>query len=533
MILLYQLSKLRNKKRNLILLSSIKKELCEYATNFKIKRNYRLFFIGVLIMYLIYIIPIIIANRYYNDDLARSLTGLTGWNGDGRPLTELLMKLLSGGTPITDISPLPLLLSMIILAYTITLYVQKNLINSAIGMSEMLFFSLVITNPFMLENLSYKFDVISMILALCLAFFPFIITIDENCIGNTLFVTIVVVAALSLYQVVICAFCALLLIDLFLTIFFSSKINFAKLLSIIAGVVAGAIIYKTCVANFFMGEDDWRYEASKIIAIQGKEGYYSLKSNCYTLLSLAYTYLKSVPILVIVFTCISILIAWGIAVYKIAINNKHNNRPVVNIVLKVLFAAILPFALVVVNIIPLALINGASSKCRILVSTCTIELFISLLFTIMKPKVKKAIIILCIPLLLFSYSYSFSYGNALKSQKEYETYLTYSIVHDIETINYDGAYTKICIVGDTPKSQQVQLLIDKYPQFENIVPTYIGNDWWIKGAQLWHYMQTNISYSDLDNSDQDVIKQTDPIIRNAIFSCYCNNDKIIIKFSDD
>lgn len=48
---------------------------------------------------LLYVLPILLADRYYQDDLARSLYGATGWAGDGRPLTEWLMELLAGGVP--------------------------------------------------------------------------------------------------------------------------------------------------------------------------------------------------------------------------------------------------------------------------------------------------------------------------------------------------------------------------------------------------------------------------------------------------
>lgn len=40
---------------------------------------------------LLYVLPILLADRYYQDDLARSLYGATGWSGDGRPLTNWLM----------------------------------------------------------------------------------------------------------------------------------------------------------------------------------------------------------------------------------------------------------------------------------------------------------------------------------------------------------------------------------------------------------------------------------------------------------
>lgn len=44
-----------------------------------------------------------LADVYYYDDLARTYYGAGGWNGDGRPLAEQLIKLLCGGLPITDL----------------------------------------------------------------------------------------------------------------------------------------------------------------------------------------------------------------------------------------------------------------------------------------------------------------------------------------------------------------------------------------------------------------------------------------------
>ena len=86
---------------------------------------------------LLYVLPILLADRYYQDDLARSLYGATGWAGDGRPLTEWLMELLAGGSStIVDLSPLPMLLGLAALAYALTLYARQafpTLQNSALA----------------------------------------------------------------------------------------------------------------------------------------------------------------------------------------------------------------------------------------------------------------------------------------------------------------------------------------------------------------------------------------------------------------
>ena len=68
----------------------------------------RLFF-SLTALYVIYTLPIFLANRLYQDDLSRSLYGVTGWMNDARPLTELLLRWLGGGRPLGNVSPLPLL----------------------------------------------------------------------------------------------------------------------------------------------------------------------------------------------------------------------------------------------------------------------------------------------------------------------------------------------------------------------------------------------------------------------------------------
>ncbi len=85
------------------------------------------FFYALTILYGIYVLPVLLADRFYHDDLTRSLRGVTGWNNDARPLAEWLMKWLCGGFPIGDISPLPLLLSVVLLSYVMTLYVKQSL----------------------------------------------------------------------------------------------------------------------------------------------------------------------------------------------------------------------------------------------------------------------------------------------------------------------------------------------------------------------------------------------------------------------
>ena len=49
---------------------------------------HRRFFYALTVLYGIYILPILLTDRPYQDDLTRSLRGVTGWTNDGRPFTE-------------------------------------------------------------------------------------------------------------------------------------------------------------------------------------------------------------------------------------------------------------------------------------------------------------------------------------------------------------------------------------------------------------------------------------------------------------
>ena len=140
---------------------------------------HRRFFYTLTALYGIYILPVLLADRPYQDDLTRSLRGVTGWTNDGRPLTEAFLKWLCGGFPVGDISPLPLILSVVFLSYTLTLYVKRNLPDSD-SLYPFLYVGLaVIANPFMLSTFSFQFDCFTMIISLCAAFIPYLL--PDNC----------------------------------------------------------------------------------------------------------------------------------------------------------------------------------------------------------------------------------------------------------------------------------------------------------------------------------------------------------------
>jgi hypothetical protein len=131
-------------------------------------------FVGLLGLYGLILLPILRANRLYNDDLKRALFGRTGWDSNGRPLTTLLMKLLQAyDHALVDISPLTQMGAAVVLAWTGVLIAKRFAVRSP-WVAALVVFPLG-AQPFFLENLSYKFDALSMALAMMFALLPFVV----------------------------------------------------------------------------------------------------------------------------------------------------------------------------------------------------------------------------------------------------------------------------------------------------------------------------------------------------------------------
>ncbi|HGJ5865490.1 MAG TPA: glucosyltransferase domain-containing protein [Arsenophonus nasoniae] len=131
-----------------------------YITN---QMNDKKFFYTCLFISFIYIFPLIISDIYYLDDLGRVIYG-TMWNHDARYLSNIIYYILTFGNQTINISPYPQIFSIIVLSFSFLFItkifkLEKNLISVFCCI-------LILTSPFYIENLSYKFDSLTMSLSL-------------------------------------------------------------------------------------------------------------------------------------------------------------------------------------------------------------------------------------------------------------------------------------------------------------------------------------------------------------------------------
>lgn len=112
-----------------------------------------------------------IINVYYQDDIERVYSGLpTYWLSDGRPFSTFLMMFLQGHFLIPDMAPFNIILSAFLLSMT-GLLLAKRLLPDGDMLSRVLIGLSLIVSPFYLGNLSFRYDVLPMSIAQCLAIY--------------------------------------------------------------------------------------------------------------------------------------------------------------------------------------------------------------------------------------------------------------------------------------------------------------------------------------------------------------------------
>ena len=138
--------------------------------------DFKVFVKPVLIMsgiYLLGILTIIRANFLYMDDLRRAVAGTRIWYDYSRYVSEFASIFVHGDTNLTDISPLPQLIAVLILAVS-SVFLVYIISNRKITVTGLLASIPLGLSPFFLECLSYKFDAPYMALSIFVSIFPFL-----------------------------------------------------------------------------------------------------------------------------------------------------------------------------------------------------------------------------------------------------------------------------------------------------------------------------------------------------------------------
>ena len=472
-----------------------------------------------LVISFFYILPIIISNRYQVDDVGRSLDGYTGWAKNGRPLADIISSILSFGTPLPDSSPLGLILGVVILCLCLSIYAKENF-STIDNKNGYLFLFLFVANPFFIENLSFKFDVLTMCLSAGLIFLVY--SLPKKTIWYT-FGIILTTSSLMLYQASIGLYPILAIISLLHLGKHNkdikgqfSELSIRVIVLFIAYLITHLLTYK------YVATHDYSKIHSEIIPF-GKEGLEILRNNYLRSISIMNLYFRSTPQLVVFLYAILFYILYSLHIFKIS---KDLGRGLAKAVL-VAFYMTLPVFVFSFSFLHIALLKLPVWNARVFISFGGFLLFVGgITFSVTKSNIVRFVILT--PIIYLSFLHMYAFGNASSAQGKNDDIVMSSLSYDIKHIR--NKKTELSIYGWMPRARPLEKTIERLPLVRSLVPMFLGtNNFW-GGTKLRHY-DINLKFTGLTDADYTIMCREKPLIISDSYSIFMNGEKIILSFS--
>jgi len=484
-------------------------------------------FFVALVLYTFALLPVIRADRDYIDDLGRALNGYMSWSGDGRPLANLVMEVLNLGTPLTDLSPLPQLLCAGLLAYLASSIARRFDIRGVV--LPALICTPLLISPFYLENLSYKFDALTMTLAVFLAV-QTVLNTRENMKAGVLG-GLGLLAALCLYQPALNAFLTFALVELVVMQRQDQRVALiARTVCVrVLQLIAALCLYKLIAARTVKGGYSSEHGQIAPLGDLSEVAWHNLFAFWdYILQALKSTMggilLSYIAIAVVIATVLSI---------RYAVRN-WNTSSLRQRVLLVAIALCLPPLFAVSPWGPMLALMRPTLMPRTMIGFGALAAAAGLIVCVALPAGRRSdgwrIAIAALPafaLLVFAQVY----GNTLKLQKEYEDFMSRQISEDLVASAPADGFRQYTLVGNAGRPPVVQHNLKKYPLLALLVPIHLTENWGWAGVQLKHY---GVSVPPIPASEglEEIAGacKTMPIVRRVGYSIYSTGATAVVVF---
>ena len=481
----------------------LKSVFCRLGSIFK---SYQYSFFLLSGIYIVGITAIIRANVSYCDDLWRVFAGLDMTGAFSRHTATFLSNFLHGNTWLTDISPLPQILAVLIMAFTgmLLLYIldevcrkpQKFDVWKVIALIPLCF------SPFFLECIAYKYDSPYMAASVLFSVIPVVFYqsspkkyVIAVCVGTILMCTT--------YQASSGVFPLLVVLLSFLM--WNRKEDLKKIgcfiLRSICGYVSGMLIFRFCI----MTEHEASYMDTSV-SLQ------SVGKNLATFFHAIVTNFTPVWLTLIVITCI---------VFVIVVVRQSGHRTVLSLpvaLLTMIVMVVLSFGVYIVFSQILLCVRSMYGIC-----ICFTLLGLVIVTLVRFPVAKVSV-------LLFSwlmFVFTFTYGNALAQQEEYCSFRLQEVISGISEIdaleNDNPAYVQI--VGDIGYCDSVENMISEYPVLECLVPIdFSGNINAFGDIRLCTQYQLDLIYDPgIDMTEMDL-----PVVSDTIYHTVKSKDNYVL-----
>ncbi|ARP84152.1 hypothetical protein CAL12_27295 [Bordetella genomosp. 8] len=440
-------------------------------------------FIAASLLYGLAMYPILHADRFYIDDLGRARSGYLGWTTDGRPLSNLVVETLNLGAPISDLSPLPQLLAVLLLAWLAVTLARKFAIPGT-WRAPLILAPLVI-NPFFLENLSYKFDVLPMTLATVLA--GIAVTAIAPAPRRVVLGALALLATLCLYQPALNVFLVFTIAEFVMgqRDLLPPRRLAGALAARAAQLLLALVAYKGVIAVTVNGHYATAHGAIAPMGALPATVWHNLLSFWRYVTGLL-PGLWSKPLLVCIAAGALASVYWALRYLVMG----WRAAPAATRLGMAACAVLLPPALAIAAWGPMLALELPVYAPRVAIGFGALGAA-SLLFAwaaMQRVRVKPSWQVAALAVPVYGlFTFCFVYGNSLKLQKDYENRVAAQIATDLSRIAAGHAIAAYTLEGSLGHAVVVRHTLRKYPLIGALVPVHLTEGWGWAYEELQHF----------------------------------------------
>ncbi|HEI7947573.1 TPA: glucosyltransferase domain-containing protein [Proteus mirabilis] len=460
----------------------------------------------IFLLTFLFALPIFMSGILYQDDILRSANGEAYWGVLGRPLSDFFVMLIGFGRDfVINTFPLSLVIATVALSSSsIILYrrfsIQKNIFSGLV-------FSIFSLSPLYLQNLSYQFDSMPMMLGVLFSVLPY-----SNLINNLstryklLISSILLISSLSLYQATINIFIGLAAFEAIYLILQKKDINeIIKIITIkVTMLFISMFIYMMVIAKIFVSS---AVNTSLIFSSANPSGSFFI--NIDKILRIldgmnnSPFYLAwSIPVIISLF-------AFLLLISKTLFSNKSKTIKLLELLILIFSVFIILFSIIG----PFVFIDKTIIAPRVMMGLPVVFLLITYLCSTYKSNF--VMLISCSMPILISLSISSAYGNATKYQRSLEESIFYNISSSIPK-GWDNK--KIIINGSVSVSAATKMEFNRYPILRwMVIPL---NDW--SGMVMLKHYNIDATMGRINT------KKTDKCIYDNAYFSLCEGEVNII-----
>ena len=486
---------------------------------------FRRIFLILLGLGLAYALPLFFDDRYYLDDLGRSIHGYAEWQFDGRPFASIFTALLNFKSPIFgqehlfDISPLPQIMGLVALALGATI-LCVNLFGRASDFYSALVVFPIIGSPYFLQNLSYKFDAFSMGLAMLCAVIAATQLRDRRydiALGG-----LFLLLTFGLYQAAVNVFIGVTALQFLASCWRGEADVFKKLGYNVLKLLIAFLAYQFIIVPLCVPLAGYTHDNSQTLPLNA-DGLDQLIMHFVYGTWAAMQFLAQAPLLLLALMVSIIGYGFGFVIRE---ENSISNPGlrvlmIVTCILGSIFAVYgwLSFLQIVVT------------RPRVFYGFAAFLVFGFYCFgRLAKTYLPRAQALLILPV-LYLYVICYGYAAAARAQTRYDFVMGEQIIQQLQSNGFtrdsvlilDGTQPKSPVLQNSAQLQIIDLLVQ---------PTFVPGTWnW--GYLFLEHMGLKFKQAALPSDEQlKLMCQATPLGTTDYFNIYKNNDVYVVAFTD-